>query len=101
MVKGTNRLNLQLGGFKSSILDSCKTPKVSITGKLQIVPAPVDKLFFQPNSGIPFLVFFYIYLMLAKFSWQATMEIETRILNDRAEEDEEKEEASRWTGLPV
>lgn len=29
------------------------------------------------------------------------MEIETRILNDRAEDEEEKEEASRWTGLSV
>lgn len=41
-----HKLNLQLGGFKSSILDSCKTPKVSITAKLQIAPAPVDKLSF-------------------------------------------------------
>lgn len=59
MVKGTNKLNLQLDGFKSSILDSCKTPKVSIAGKLQIVPAPVAQtLLFQTSSGIPFLVFF-------------------------------------------
>lgn len=39
--------------------------------------------------------------MLAKSSRPVTMETETRVLNDRAEEDEEEEEDSRWTGLSV
>lgn len=50
MVKGTNKLSLQLGGFKSSILSSCKTPEVSITGKLQSDSAPVDKLSFSSQT---------------------------------------------------
>lgn len=102
MAKGMNKLNLQLGGFKSSVLDSCKTPKVSIAGKLQIVPAPVDDVSFFPAKQWNSLFSIFLHIADVGQIFLITVEVETRILNDKAEEDEEeKEEASRWTGLSV
>lgn len=75
---------------RSLLLESCRLSQLQWISSL--FPAK------QWNS------LFSIFLHIADVGqiFLITMEIETRILNDRVQEDEEeKEEASRWTGLSV